>query len=487
MTIKKQSTPKISVKKNYLYNLSYQVLNIIVPIITTPYLARTLHPTGNGIYSYTHTIAYLFSLFASLGVNSYGQREIAYNQDNKEIRSRVFWELYISRIISVSVVLFVYILFSVSALNYRIYFLWQSTTIISVLFDISWLFAGVENYKITAVRNAIIKLFTVILIFTVVKDESDLIKYILIIGGSTIISGLYMFAYIGQYVKLISFKEINITKHLRGVLEFFVPVLAVQLYSQVDKIMLGTMCDIDENGYYEQARKISHLLVTFIVSINTVLYSRISYLFAKGETERIGEIYKKSFSLIIMLLAPVTIGLFSISDNFTLWFLGPEYNKVSILLRMSCILVIFQAIGNFVGVQYLNPTKQQNKATVIYIISAIVNILLNYFLIPAYFSIGALIASIIAELLSCVLQYYFLAKSELKFKIPRNTISYLIIALIMGLVVWGIDHSGLLHGILLTVIEIAAGGIIYLSGLVLIKDDNLSDLLTPILHKIKLH
>ena len=65
---------KNSIIKNYIYNLLYQILVIILPIITTPYLARTIGPEGTGIYSYTISIVTYFILFGSLGIALYGQR-----------------------------------------------------------------------------------------------------------------------------------------------------------------------------------------------------------------------------------------------------------------------------------------------------------------------------------------------------------------------------------------------------------------------------
>ena len=84
-----------SLVKNYLYNLTYQILIIILPLITASYLARVLGPTGNGIYIYTYTIVNYFVLFGSLGISMYGQREIAYLQNDKAKRKKTFIELVI--------------------------------------------------------------------------------------------------------------------------------------------------------------------------------------------------------------------------------------------------------------------------------------------------------------------------------------------------------------------------------------------------------
>ena len=77
-----------SIKRNYLYNLSYQILVIIAPLITAPYVSRVLREKGVGIYSYTDSVVSYFVLFAALGIATFGQREISYVQDNKVVISK---------------------------------------------------------------------------------------------------------------------------------------------------------------------------------------------------------------------------------------------------------------------------------------------------------------------------------------------------------------------------------------------------------------
>ena len=233
----------IGIIKNYIYNLSYQILAIIVPLITTPYVSRILHADGIGIYSYTGTITTFFSLFAALGVNSYGQREIAYFQNEKKKRSIVFWELFLCRVVTTLVVCIIYFLFAVFSGKYRNYYFIQIFTLLSVMVDISWFFQGIENFKVVAIRNVLIRIVTVFLVFIFVKNENDLDKYMWINSLSTFFSCLFMIISLKGEVYKISISVLKPLRHMRGILEFFLPVLAVQLYSQVDKVMLGMIRD----------------------------------------------------------------------------------------------------------------------------------------------------------------------------------------------------------------------------------------------------
>lgn len=457
---------KTSVIKNYIYNLSYQILAIIVPLITTPYISRVLHASGVGDYSYTYTIAYAFSLVAGLGVNSYGQREIAYRQDDIKERSIVFFELCMVRIVTTLIVGIVYLGFSLAYREYTNYLLLQFFVILSVLFDISWYFQGVERFKIIVLRNVVIKLLSTICIFLFVKNADDVGKYIIITSASVFVSNVsILFCLRGEIVR-VNFKRLNPKRQLKGSIEFFIPVISTQIYSHLDRIMLGAMINSSvENGYYEQARKIAYMMTMIVSSLNGVMMSRVSNLYINNKKEEIIKYYRNSFRFIAMIIFPMTVGLIGISNNFTNWFFGNDFDKVAILLKLSAPLVIFMCIGNFVAVQFLSPMKMQNTMTKVYIVAAIINIALNCILIPVGASVGALIASIIAEVYSCFAQVRYLKKSEYNFKMTEHFGKYIFASIVMGICVLIIDLRFPLSGVKKTFIEIFIGGLIYLCEL----------------------
>ncbi len=463
---------KNSVINNYLYNLSYQIFAVIVPLITTPYVSRVLLSKGVGIYSYTYTIAFAFSLFAALGINQYGQREIAYYQSDIKKRSNIFWELCIIRGCAVLIVLTAYLVSAFCYKGYRGYLLLQGFVVLAVLLDISWFFQGIENFKTVAIRNIAVKIITVICVFIFVKDKSDVGNYILLNSASVFVgNALFLFSLKGNVCK-IRFSELCIKRHIKPSFEFFIPLIATQIYSQLDKIMLGAINNsMNDNGYYEQARKITNLLMTTITSLDSVLFSRVSYLYANNEKEKIAKAHKISFHIIMLMIWPMVIGLFVIAGNFVNWFFGPEYDKVVVLLRISCPLIIFMSIGNFVGMQYLSPTGQQNKMTLVYIIAACVNFVLNCLLIRRWASIGALVASVLAESVSCFLQVMLMKRSDYNFQMMKGVWKYILSSLIMGIAIWYMDNYISVRGWLLTLIEIIIGAFIYIIMLILMRDD----------------
>ena len=110
-------------KKNLILSTLYQILCIITPIITAPYVSRVLGPEGVGIYSYTHSIQMYFSLFAALGVTTYGSREIARNRNDRQAYSKLFWEIQIMVMLTSCVCLAAWFILCYSSGAYRVYYL----------------------------------------------------------------------------------------------------------------------------------------------------------------------------------------------------------------------------------------------------------------------------------------------------------------------------------------------------------------------------
>ena len=270
-----------SIKKNYLYNLIYQSLILIVPLITTPYLSRVLGAEAIGIYSYTISITTYFVLFGSLGIALYGQREIAYVQDDKEKRSTVFIEILLMRFITLGISMLIFYLSFVKQGQYSTYYKILILEIISNSIDISWFFQGIEEFKKTVVRNAIVKIISVICIFIFVKNTNDLLKYFIIYVLSTFLGNLSLWMYLPKYIEKVNLKNIKIFKHLKPAIALFIPQIAVQIYTVLDKTMIGAIVDDKaEVGFYEQSQKIVKLLLAIATSLGTVMSPRMASTFA---------------------------------------------------------------------------------------------------------------------------------------------------------------------------------------------------------------
>ena len=474
-----------SVKKNYIYNLIYQIVAIILPFITTPYLSRVLGATNIGVYGYTLSISAYFILFGSLGIALYGQREIAYEQNNIKKYSKSFIEILSLRIITmtISLTLF-YLIFCING-EFNNYFKILTLELIANTLDISWFFQGLEEFKKTVGRNLIIKTISVILIFIFVKTKNDLNIYFIIYTVSILIGNLSLWLYLPKFITLKYIKKLNLKKHFKATLVLFIPQIAIQIYTILDKTMLGTIIvNKAEVGYYTQAEKMIKLMLTIITSLGTVMLPRIASSYAKGDSETIKIYITRAFNLVFLISIPMIVGIICISNVFVPWFFGKGYDKVIPIMIILTPILLFIGMSNVIGMQYLLPTKKQKEYTYSVIIGAIVNFLINLILIPKYGAIGAAIGTIIAEATVTAAQISYTKKYIDYKKILKLTKNYFIssiVMLIMIIVVKVIIGNSLLS----MFVQVGVGVITYGICLLIMKDKFIQYFINTFMQYIK--
>lgn len=465
---------KKSISQNYLYNVVYQLLVILLPLITTPYISRVLGAEGVGKYSYAYSLVTYFTLLAVLGTSVYGQREIAAKRDNRESISIIFFEILLFRGISTSVVLISYMIFIFYVRENNAIMIVQSLYIIAVFFDISWFFQGLEEFKTIIIRNLIIKGLNLIFIFIFIKDCDDLVLYIVGLACFTVIGNFTIWFYLPKYVKKIPWKQLRPFRNIRQMIEMFIPTIAMQIYLVLDKTMIGAFAESSlENGYYEQAEKIVKVSLTIVTAMGTVMIPRISYVFAKESIDKVKEHIYRSYRFVWFLGWPIFFGLIAMSNIIVPWFLGNGFEKCTTLICILSFLVIVIGISNVTGTQYLIPVRKQRIYTITLTIGAIINLALNFILIPRYFSIGAAVASIIAEIVITIGQLIYVIYGEEKFdlkKIINPMYKYLTVSVGMFILLT-ILKKFFEARILDTFFLILIGGAFYLLMMAVLKDE----------------
>ncbi|MBR2695484.1 flippase [Candidatus Saccharibacteria bacterium] len=423
---------KPSPKKNFVYNLVYQVLAMIIPILTAPYLARTLGAAGIGTYSYTHSIVYYFMLLTMLGINNYGNRTIAKVRDDKEKLSKTFWSIYSLQLCVGTIMLLLYLGYVALLENqYPIISMIQSLFIVSAILDINWLFFGLEEFKKTVTRNSIVKLCNVVFIFLFVKDSSDVWKYTLIMSGMTCISQLVLWGFARKKIKFVLIKIRDIKAHIKPNLILFIPVIAVSLYKMMDKIMLGSISGMTEVGFYENAEKITSIPLMLITALGTVMLPRMSNIIAKGNTKQASTYISKSISFVMFASLAMFAGLAAVGRNFAPLFFGEEFRKTGTLIMMLSSTLPMISFANVLRTQFLIPKEKDKIYIKSVFLGAAINLIMNLIFIPPYGSIGACFGTIAAEFIVMAYQA-FAIRNELPIRqYLKQSLPFLIKAIIM--------------------------------------------------------
>lgn len=448
-----------SLKRNIVYNFMYQILILFLPFITAPYLSRTIGANGIGTYSFSQSITLFFTYITMLGLSNYGNRSIAMVQDDIEKRSKIFWEIYLMQISTFVISIVTYIIYiSIFSVD-KVATIIMIGVVISSAFDINWFFFGMEKFKITVTRNAIIKLLSVVSIFIFIHNPNDIYKYILIMTISTLLSQFALWPYLKKFIVFKKVKWIDIKKHYKPNLVLFIPVIAVSIYKIIDKIMLGYMTDMTEVGYYENAEKIITMIESLIVAIGTVMLPRMTSIFAKNENKVEEKYFDISINAVIIYVWATIFGIIAIKDVFTQLYFGDGFEKTAVLLGYLAITIFFFGIGNVLRTQYLIPHHMDKIYINSAILGAIVNVLVNIILIPKYNSIGAAIGTICAEISVCLYQFY---KVRNEIKINKYLINILYFFVSGGIMLLIIKYVPKFDNLILLLIEnIIIGGIIY--------------------------
>lgn len=463
-----------NLKVNYIYSLIYQILSIVIPLVTTPYISRVLEPDAIGIYSFVNANTVYFVLFGVLGLSTYSQLEVAKRRDDKNELSQFCIESMVTRFMTmgISILIYVIIYLILGQAKYKLYYLVQLMVLLANLIDVTWLCQGLENFKIVAVRNSIVRLVSLICVFVFVKTKEDLIYYFIINAGSLLISNLLVLPFVRQQISFDVIEKIHIVQHIKSTGIFFLPTIAAVIISTVDKLMIGWYTDgKEQNGYYEQAHNIINACFILFSSLNLSMRPRMAYLYKIKKTDEIKRIMMKSVSFFIFLSTPTVVGLFSTADYFVPWFFGKSYEPVVGLLKIMSWWIIVKAISNCMLEQSIVPRGGQITATKIIWTGAVVNVILNMCLIPKMQAEGAAIASLMTEILILLLSYYqTYSEININFLI-KNIVKEIIAVLVMySCVIFAKRFvNATITGIFVLII---IGFLSYVISLIVLKDDN---------------
>ena len=463
---------KNSVVTNYLFTVIYQIFAMLTPIITSPFLARTLGAESLGINTYTYSIVYWFILFGMLGISLYGNKEISKCVENREKLSERFWRIFLFQIMNLIIALIIYyFLISFFKPQYFSAFLLQGLMILTSCFDISWFYNGIENFKKISIRNFFTKILTIICIFLIIRNPSQVYIYICISVLMNAFSNSVMWIGLKKYIDFKKPKFKDIISQYKDTIVLFLPQIATTLYTVFDQTMIGLLYSkVDEVTYYNQAHRFINMFLFIITSIGTVMLPRIVKKRGNGDDTEINKLANKVFKVAIFISIPMAFGISSIALYFIPWFYPSSFYKVGYLMCMLSPILIFISATNVMGVQYLIALDKNKIYTISVVLGCLANLILNYVLIPQYGAYGAVIASVVTEAFVFVCQYISI-KNIFNFEgVFTKFLKYIIESVIMGLAVFVVGNQ-LGSSFFVNIIQLVVGFSVYVIINIITKDD----------------
>ncbi len=451
-----------SLKKNLAYNMLYQIVGMLIPLVISPYLARVLGVEKIGIYSWTYSKVYYFSLFAMLGINNYGSRTIAFVRDSKKKTDEKFSSIYVCQLFMSILMIIVYLTYTIfSKSQYKEISLIEGLFIFASLANITWFLNGIEEFKITAVRNAIVKVLSLLLIIIFVKCSNDLWKYTLIMAGMEVVGQVSVWSLLRKRVTFKKPKWKEVLLHIRPIVVLFIPILAMSVFVNMDKYMIGALSNIKQNGFYENADKVINVPKAFIAAIGTVMLSRTAHLIANEREKESEEYVKWTMFYAIAFACALSFGIAAISEMFAVVFWGCDFAPCGKLIEYMAPAIVLSVFGNVIRTQYLIPRERDREYTISLIIGAVVNFLVNFMLIPIWGARGAVAATVLAELSMTSIQAFCVRKALPVLTYIKDGVVFMIFGLVMYITIKVVANR-LENSIVALLGLVLLGGIVYM-------------------------
>ncbi|MED5831315.1 flippase [Streptococcus anginosus] len=471
----------MKILKNYAYNFSYQLLVIILPILTTPYVTRIFSSEDLGTYGYFNSIVTYFILLATLGVANYGTKEVSANRKNIQ---PTFWGIYSLQVVAafISIVLYLLLCWSVPSMQNPVAYI-LGLSLLSKGFDISWLFQGLEDFRKITIRNITVKLLGILSIFLFVKTPNDLYLYVFLLTGFELLGQLSMWLPAKEFIGKPHFDVVHAKEHLKPVILLFLPQIAISLYVTLDRTMLGALSSTKDVGIYDQALKIINILLTIVTSLGSVMLPRVSSLLSSGDYKAVNKMYEMSFLIYNLIIFPIIAGMLIVNKDFVNFFLGKDFQEARVAIEIMIARMFFIGWKNIMGIQILIPHNKNREFMLSTTIPAFVSVGLNLLLIPSLGFIGASITSVLTEALVWVIQYYY-TRSYLK-EVPilssmlkiilSSSLMYIILLLLQPLLKFSSVVNVGIYGIL--------GAVFYISFILVFRVVNIKELKEQFLKK----
>ncbi len=400
-----------SVKFNFIMNFLLTASSFIFPLITYPYISRVLLVDGNGQISFATSVLSYFSMFASLGIPTYGIRACAQVRDDKIKLTKTVQELLAINLISTVVT---YLAFFVSLMAIPLLhqdkdlLLINSISLVLNTIGVNWFYSALEQYSYITIRSLVFKVLSILFMFLLVHKQGDYLLYaaitVLATGGSNILN----FLHLRHYISLRPVGSYDLKKHMKPIFLFFGSAVASSIYTNLDLVMLRFLSTVTEVGYYQVTVKVKMLLTTLVTSLGAVLLPRLSYYAQQGKDEEFKDITVKAFNFILIFASAITVYFIVFAKETIMVLSGPAFLNAVMPLQIIMPSILFIGLSYVTGLQILIPLMKEKKMLISYIIASILDFLLNLFIIPSWKASGAAFSTAFAEFIVLVVQVFYL-------------------------------------------------------------------------------
>lgn len=378
------------------------VLNVLFPIITFPYVSRILSVKSIGIYNFSNTYISYFTLLAGLGITTYAVREGSkYRDDYQKLNlfsNQIFTINIISTIIAY-ILLIISLLIFKNLTNYVSCILIFSLQIFFTTLGTEWIYTIYEDFSYITIRSIIFQIFSIILLFVLVKKPNDYLWYAGITVLASVGSNVLNYIHAKSFIEIKLIKKPRFDLHIKPILIIFASSVATTLYVSSDTTILGLLKGDYAVGIYSVAVKIYTMINGLINGLLTATIPRLSMLLGKGIVKKYNDTLTKVINNISILVLPAAVGVIMLSKEVILIVAGPKYLNSILSLQIIVITLIFSIFSIVFTYCVLIPAKRERLVLRNTIIVGLANVVLNFIFIPLWSYDGASFTTVVSEIM----------------------------------------------------------------------------------------
>lgn len=478
-----------SIKKNYFYNTLLSASNILMPLITYPYVLRVLGPEGLGKANFAMSIAGYFLILAQFGISLFGIKEVAKVKDDKEKLNRVFSELFAINLImsALSVIFYAALILTVGRFREEqaLFFVTGATLAVNV-FSIDWLYAGLEDYKYITIRSLAVRMLYIVLTFIVIKTGNDYVAYaalavLLLLAGNAVNMIVLL-----KKVKPV-FSGLNLKKYLAPLFMVFLGGAIASVYNKLDVVFLGLLSDEKAVGYYTANRRIITLVLAIVTSLTTVLIPRVAYYLENNMKKEYNRTAERSVNFLYFASMPVIAVCLVLPEEILRLLGGEKFLPGVFSLKLLSFQVLLTGMAVFLATQVALAHNDEKAITIANVAGALINVPVNLLLIKSLAHAAPSIAILCSEA-AAIATLLFLTRKYLKFRIFKmQSLNYPAAALLMLGVAWLVKHFLVTNYIIVLTAALFASGAVYFIFLLAIRDENAVIITDSVTNRILLY
>lgn len=459
---------------------------IIFPLITYPYITKTLSVSNIGKINFSQSIISYFTLIAQFGISIFAIRTGARIRDDRvafnQFANRIFSINLISTLVSM-VLLLILLILPTKLLEYRDFICILSINVVLVPISVDWIYTIYEDFGYITLRGILIDLLSLILMLALVKNNSDAYLYVALITVSTSLGNLFNFFHVRKYVHLKITRHTHWHKYKSSIFMFFINSVTTVIYLNSDVTLLGLMSTNRQVALYSVATKIYSIAKQMFNAIISTTIPRLAYIQQKNKTEFI-VLLKRILNIMTFFIVPMIAGLVLIRKNVILIISNSKYIDATQSLSILSFALFFAVTANIIANGLLVILNKEKYVVIGTTASATINIILNFALIPLLGQNGAALTTLLAEATMLGISMWA-AKNYLKNLIDIPEFLKAIVGSVIMFIVTDLIIPFLSTNVILNLVEtVIIAVLIYFVSMFLIRDKILKMIINLVKEKL---